>query len=133
MATYVDDILVFLREPMTIIAEIQKKFTLKDIGKPEYYLGGNFHTIKNIDLKEVDNDTKGHHLSSKWLKEDVRTAFSARTYVQQSVSKLETMMGYEFRGEKSPMLEGLHPETDDSPLLDSEGHSRFRSLIGCAN
>ena len=133
VATYVDDILVFSRDPMKIIKEVQTKFTLKDIGKPEYYLGGNFHTVRNIDLKETDNDEKGHHLSRKWLKEDIKTAFSARTYVQQSIKKLEGMMGYEFRLEKSPMLESLHPEIDESALLDPESHSKFRSLIGCAN
>ena len=31
------------------------------------------------------------------------------------------------------MSETLHPELDDSPLLDSTRHSQFRSLVGCAN
>ena len=45
---------------------------LKGVGKPEYYLGGSFHTIKDIDgLQEANNDDPAFHLSSKWLKEGV--------------------------------------------------------------
>ena len=31
------------------------------------------------------------------------------------------------------MAEASHPETDDSPILNSKDHSKFRSWIGCAN
>jgi len=135
VATYVDDVLVFSRDPMQIIEEIKEDYELKGIGRPEYYLGGNFHTTKDIDaIHEVDNDDKQHHLSSKWLKEGVKMAFSARTYIEQSIDKLETMMGQKaFTGYNTPMAEGAHPELDDSPMLDTEAHSKFRSLIGCAN
>ena len=68
MATYVDDILAFSHDPMSIIEEICKDYMLKGVGKPEYYLGGNFHTTKDIEgMKEVNNDDMNHHLSSKWL------------------------------------------------------------------
>ncbi len=135
VATYVDDILAFGRNPMEIIEEIRQDFVLKGVGKPEYYLGGNFHTTKDLDgVSEANHDLKEHHLSSKWLKEGVKTAFSARTYVEQSIGKLETMMGVKsFSLYNSPMTEGAHPELDDSPLLNGEDHSKFRSLIGCAN
>ena len=42
-------------------------------------------------------------------------------------------MGCEFSTHKSPMAEGAHPELDDSPLLSTIDHSKFRSLVGCAN
>ena len=45
MATYVDDILALSRDPMSIINDIQKSYMLKGIGVPEYYLGGNYHTV----------------------------------------------------------------------------------------
>jgi hypothetical protein len=84
VATYVDDILAFSREPMSIIEEIRKDFMLKGVGKPEYYLVGNFHTTKDVDgLQEANDDDPTPHLSSKWLKEGVKTAFSARTYIEQ--------------------------------------------------
>ena len=90
---------------------------LKGIGRPEYYLGGNFHVTKEVDgQQEVDNDDKDHHLSPLWLKEGVKTAFSARTYIKQCIGKLETMMGVtSFHMHQSPMAEATHPELDDSP------------------
>ena len=38
IATYVDDIMVFSRNPMPIIERIRKAFDLKVVGTPEYYL-----------------------------------------------------------------------------------------------
>ena len=134
LATYVDDLLVFSREPLKIIKEVQKDFLLTEAGKPEYYLGGDFHTTKDIDgIEEANDDDTAPHLSSKWLKEGVKIAFSARTYISQCMSKLETMMNTTFSEKKSPMSELYHPETDDSPLVNKEDQSKFRSLIGCAN
>ena len=40
IATYVDDLLVFSKEPMAIINELKKIYILKGVGEPEYYLGG---------------------------------------------------------------------------------------------
>ena len=134
VATYVDDILVFSKDPMGIIEEIRKDYMLKGVGKPEYYLGGNFHTTKDFDnALEVNNDDKAHHLTAKWLKEGVQTAFSARTYIEQCMDKLQHMMGKQFSEYKTPMAEASHPELDDSPLLNKRDHSKYRSLIGCAN
>ena len=57
VATYVDDIMVFSRDCMAIIERIRKVFDLKGVGVPEYYLGGNFHTINEVpNTLEVDND-----------------------------------------------------------------------------
>ena len=61
-------------------------------------------------------------------------AFSVRTYIEQSLDKLDQMMGVKsFLLYNSPMAEGVHPELDDSSLLNEEEHSKFRSLVGCAN
>ena len=134
VATYVDDILAFSRDPMAIINEIQKDYSLKGIGTPEYYLGGNFHTTKDVDnVAEVDNDEPGRHLSSMWLTENITTTFSAETYIKNSLEKLETMMGKTFALQMTPMAESAHPELDDSPFLDATDHAKFRSLVGCAN
>ena len=98
-------------------------------------MGGNFHSTKDFDLlSEVDHDDKDHHLSQKWLKEGIKTAFSAQTHVEQSLGKSEQMMNVEsFPLFKSPMMDGSHPELHDSPMLNALDHSKFRSLIGCAN
>ncbi|HEY9710848.1 MAG TPA: reverse transcriptase domain-containing protein, partial [Oculatellaceae cyanobacterium] len=37
---YVDDVVVFSKDPMAIIVKLQETYTMKDIGKPQYYLGG---------------------------------------------------------------------------------------------
>ena len=42
-------------------------------------------------------------------------------------------MGYKFATYATPMAEGSHSELDDSPLLNAIDHSKFRSLVGCAN
>ena len=131
VTTYVDDILAFSKNPMSIIEEIRKDFSLKGVGKPEYYLGGNFHSVTGI--QEANDDDHTPHLSSKWLKEGVKMAFSARTYIDQCMNKLEEMMGTVFPTKGSPMSDLYHPEVDDSPLLTPEEHSKFRSLVGCAN
>ena len=47
--------------------------------------------------------------------------------------KVEDMMATVFPTKGSPMSDLYHPELDDSPLLTAEEHSKFRSLVGCAN
>ena len=134
VATYVDDILAFSRDPMKIINEIQDDYVLKGIGTPEYYLGGDFHSTKDLsNMQEVGHDEQVKHLTHHWLKHGIKTAFSAQTYIENSLKKLEDMMGKQFSTYNTPMAEAAHPELDDSPLLDATDHSKFRSLIGCAN
>jgi Reverse transcriptase (RNA-dependent DNA polymerase) len=40
IATYVDDILIWSKDPMAVIMTLEKIYLLKNIGIPEYYLGG---------------------------------------------------------------------------------------------
>ena len=57
VATYVDDILVFSKDPMSLIEEVIQDYMLKGVGKPEYYLGGNYHSTKDFDpLSKVEHD-----------------------------------------------------------------------------
>ena len=44
LARYIDDILVWSNDPMTVIGELRKAYMLKDVGSPEYFLGA---TLKN--------------------------------------------------------------------------------------
>ena len=41
LATYVDDILIWSKDPMAVIKSLEKIYLLKNVGIPEYYLGGN--------------------------------------------------------------------------------------------
>ena len=51
---------------MNIINEIQKDYVFKNVGIPEYYLRGNFHTAKDIDnVKEERHDEHNKHLSTQ--------------------------------------------------------------------
>jgi hypothetical protein len=45
LATYVDDFLIWSKDPMALIKSLEKTYMLKSVGIPEYYLGGNveFH------------------------------------------------------------------------------------------
>ncbi len=92
---------------------------MKAIGAPEYYLGGNV-----IQLGE------------EWEKEEVNTALSAETYIDNIVQKLATMVGVEEFPKsryKTPMSEDYYPELDETDLCSPLEASKYRSLIGCAN
>jgi hypothetical protein len=41
LATNVDDILIWSKDPMASIKSLEKSYMLKSVGIPEYYLGGN--------------------------------------------------------------------------------------------
>jgi hypothetical protein len=41
LATYVDDILIWSKDPMAVIKALEKTYMLKSVGIPEYYLSGN--------------------------------------------------------------------------------------------
>jgi hypothetical protein len=41
LATYVDDILIWSKDPLAIIMSLEKNDMLKSVGIPEYYLVGN--------------------------------------------------------------------------------------------
>jgi hypothetical protein len=41
LATYVDDILIWSKDPMAVIKSLEKIYMLKSVGIPEYYFGRN--------------------------------------------------------------------------------------------
>ncbi len=119
LATNIDDIAVFSRDPMAIIEELRKMYVLKGIGKPEYYLGGNI------------NET---HEDSSWRQHGVNMSMSAETYIKNSLERLQQMLGCgDFRKAKSPMMAEYHPEVEDTDLLDATMASKYRGIIGSLN
>ena len=116
IGTYVDDLLVWSKDPMAIITEVKKDYILKGVGEPEYYLGGDIETC-----------------DEHWEKEGVTTALSAKTYIKNVLEKMEHLFGGAFATWDTPMAQDLHPELDDSPFLNSGEASKFRTLIGSAN
>ena len=117
IATFVDDLLVWSKDPMAIMKELEKIYILKGVGVPEYYLGG--------DVEMLDEH---------WNSDGVCLALSARTYIKNVIPKFEALFGIaEFKPYKIPMEEGLHPELDDSPLCTDDDAAKFRSVIGSLN
>jgi len=115
IAAYVDDMLVFAREPMKVIKELKHDYILKGVGKPVYYLSS--------DVQE---------LGVMWENNGSTTAILAETYICNVVKKFEGIFGpiQEF---KSPMELNYHPELDLTPLMDAKHASLYRALIGSAN
>ena len=73
VATHIDDITVFSKDCMSIIKRIKEAFDLKQVGVPEYHLGGNFHTISEREAPntlETGNDSPQHHLSANGKRKD---------------------------------------------------------------
>jgi hypothetical protein len=42
-----DDILIWIKDPMAVIKPLEKTYMLKSVGIPEYYLGGNLECRVN--------------------------------------------------------------------------------------
>ena len=117
IATFVDDLLVWSKDPMAIMKELEKIYILKGVGVPEYYLGG--------DVEMLDEH---------WNSDHVCLALSAGTYIKNLIPKFERLFGVEaFKTYKTPMEEGLHPELDDSPFCSDDDAAKFRSIIGSLN
>ena len=118
IATYVDDLLIMSKEPMTLIEEFKKTYVLKGVGVPEYYLGGNAIT----------------KLGKHWRQDGINLALSAETYIEQAVEQLKRVLGQQFPSSyNSLMLENDHPETDDTELCEAKGITLYRSIIGSLN
>ena len=64
LARYVDNVIVFSKDPMSVIQTLKSTYIMKGVGKPEYYLGG--------DVIE---------LGPEWELEGISQSFSAETYI----------------------------------------------------
>ena len=96
IAAYVDDLLIWTKNAKNILDEIRKTYDLKNVGPPDYYLGGNVE-----------------FLDESWTKEDSGLSFSARTYIENLIPKYEDLLDTMFKPLKTPMLADYHPELDD--------------------
>ena len=116
IASYVDDLLIWTRDENSILDDIRKEFDLKNVGPPDYYLGGNVE-----------------YLTEHWTKENIGLGFSGKTYIENMIPKFEELFGTNFKSLKTPMAADYHPETDDSPLLSDDDAAKYRSIIGSLN
>ena len=116
LATFVDDILHWAKDPMIVLKELMEHYTLKGVGIPEYYLGGDVE-----------------FLDEHWTKEGINLGFSARTYISNVIPKFESLLDHNLKSIKTPMAEDYHPELDETDFLDAEGGARYRSVIWSLN
>jgi hypothetical protein len=45
LVAYVDDILIWSKDPMAVTKSFEKTYMLKSVGIPEYYLGANVELL----------------------------------------------------------------------------------------
>ena len=72
LATYADDILIWSKVPMTVIKSLEKIYLLKNVGIPDYYLGGSIEFI-----------------GESWKNQGLGLALSTKTYIQNAIPKFE--------------------------------------------
>jgi len=112
-ARYVDDVIVFSKSPMAIINELKKTYIMKDVGNPQYYLGGDV-----IDL------------GTEWEKEGITSTFSAEIYITNALSKVAKLCDLEgFKKANTPIHEDYYAELDESNLVPPEKISLYQSLL----
>ena len=97
IAWFVDDVISFSKDPISVMNELKKAYVMKAVGTPEYYLGGNV-----IQLGE------------EWEHEGITTTLSAKTYITNIVEKLAKMVGVAkfSKSYKTPMADEYHAEMD---------------------
>jgi hypothetical protein len=114
---YSDDFLVIANDPKAIIAEIDKRFKIKEgsTGEPTQYLGA---TISKYDLAD-----------GTWA-----WAMSSDVYVKASIQNVETHLatkGEKLKSKTSCVFpSGWKPELDVSNLLSDSDASYYQSQIG---
>ena len=102
---YVDDILIFSKEPLELIKCIQVTYPLQGVGVPEYSLGGDFKIVKRARGMET-------------------FTFCAKTYISNVCEQIELwLMEIILKSYETPMATGDHPEMDDTGFLNNDDHS----------
>jgi hypothetical protein len=110
----VDDIIIWIKDPIAVIKSLEKTYMLKSVSIPEYYLGGNVE-----------------FLGEAWKNQGLGLDLSAKTYIQKVIPKFEVLFAKEFKAIKTPMSEEYHPEVDYSPLFTEDDSDKYRSIVGC--
>ena len=108
ICTHVDDFKVVVKDPMIWIERIAGAFLIKEHGPRNYYLG---------------NDYTYHETFDMWT-------YGSKTYAKEAVSKIERIFGC-LPKETTPLPSAeCHPEMDDTPLLDLDGHRKYQMVLG---
>eukprot|EP00978_Attheya_sp_CCMP212_P009067 scaffold21363_cov33-Attheya_sp.AAC.6 len=116
---YVDDLLVFSRDPnLPIIDEIKDDYILKGVGEPEYYLGADMES-----------------LNQEWQRDSVKSAISSNTYIKRVTERFELLEGGNTLPKASiPMSSEYHAELDTTPFVSPLMATKYCGMIlGSAN
>ena len=116
---YVDDILIFSKDPRTIMNQLGELYELKpeSVKEPDVYLGANIEKIQLRDGRTV------------W-------GMSSKTYVKNSVKVVEALLREDDPDAKlkstakNPFPSGYKPELDVTPELNDHLTSRYLQLMG---
>ena len=103
---HVDDFRIFAKDPQKIMNQLQSKYTIKNIGVDNYFLGGEYK------------------VSSKGM-----VSLGCSTYLKEALSRIENIFGTLEKAD-TPMIPNDSPELDESRLLDDEQHKQFQMMIG---
>ena len=109
ICTHVDDFKIVARDPQQWMTKIKAIFLVKSEGPPSYYLGNDYC----------------------WSEEEQAWVLSCGTYVKECIRRIEALFGT-LSGHDTALPAGIHPELDDSELLDATGTRQFQMLIGMA-
>ena len=110
IATYVDDLLLAMEDPSSIIELLKSRFKykIKGDGPLEYHLGTSYERDK-----------------------DGRLVYHTKKYIERLGSMYEKMFDCTPKqSHKTPLEKNDHPELDETPFLNEQGITHYQSLIG---
>ena len=113
ICTHVDDFKIVACDPDHWLTQISGVFLLKSTGPPSYYLGNDY----------------------VWSPSENVWVLGCSTYIKECIHHLEEddMIKGNLWEHRNPLPADVHPEMDESPLLDDQGLKLYQTLIGMAN
>ena len=116
---YVDDILIFAKDPKVTMLELGKLYELKpeSVKEPDIYLGANMEKV------QLPNGRVEWAMGSKAFIKNAIKVVEALIAKDDPEAKLKTTA-------RNPFPSGYKPELDVTPELNDEMGSRFLQLIG---
>ena len=112
ICTHVDDFKIVARDPNHWLTQISGVFLLKSTGPPSYYLGNNY-------VRSTSENA--------WV-------LGCSMYIKECICHLEEddMIEGRLWEHKNPLPAEVHPELDESPLLNDQGLKLYQTMIGMA-
>jgi len=112
LCTHVDDFKIVARNPQRWIDAIASKFNLKNAGDPDYYLGNNY----------------------QWSTSERAWMLGSHTYIKECLRRIEESLPDDVYliNKYTPLPPEVHPELDETPLLDAKGIKQYQMMIGMA-